>query len=175
MRRKSFHRAVGVVALATLVFGAACSSSNPKGTSASDIKQLPENELTGTYLGLEARREDVGGSLANQEANAYIDAVGLYSLRNKERLEATLQISKLSKHARPKEQKFQQLVANQIGGTKAQAFVMGGKHVYRSSQRKQSLTSWFQGDYFMILSVRDTYKSPRTLLRVLLEEVKPSS
>ena len=174
MRRRSLHLVVGLVAFATLVSGAACGSSSPTGTSAKDIKQLPENELSGTYLGLEARREDIGGSLSNQEANAYIDAVGLYSLRNNQRLEATLQISKLSEHARPKDPKFQQLVANQIGGTKVQAFVMDGKHIYRSSQRKQSLTSWFQGDYFMILSVRDTYKSPRSLLRVLLEEVKPA-
>jgi hypothetical protein len=174
MRRALLQTAVGVVALATMLSGAACSSSSPKGTKAADIKQLPEDELTGTYLGLEARREDVGGTLSNQDANAYIDAVGLYSLRNNQRLEATLQISKLSKHARPKDPTFQQLVANQIGGTKVQAFVMGGKHVYRSSQRKQSLTSWFQGDYFLVLSVRDTYKSPRTLLRILLEEVKPA-
>jgi hypothetical protein len=174
MRRRSLQLAAGIVALTTMFSGAACGSSNPEGTSAADIKQLPENELSGTYLGLEARREDIGGSLSNQEANAYIDAIGLYSLRNNQRLEATLQISKLSEHARPKDPKFQQLVANQIGGTKVQAFVMEGHQIYRSSQRKQSLTSWFQGDYFMILSVRDTYKAPRTLLRVLLEEVKPA-
>jgi hypothetical protein len=173
MRASSLQRAVGFVAVAAMVFGAGCGTIDTKGTSAADIKQLPENELSGTYLGLQARREDIGGSLSNQEANAYIDAIGLYSLRNNQRLEATLQISKLSGKARPKDQKFQQLVANQIGGTKVQAFVMDGKHVYRSSQRKQSLTSWFRGDYFMILSVRDTYKSPRTLLRVLLEEVNP--
>ncbi|HVV37097.1 MAG TPA: hypothetical protein VHC63_10880 [Acidimicrobiales bacterium] len=173
MPRRTLRAAVATVALATVVFGAACSSS-PNGTSAADIKQLPENELSGTYLGLKAQREDIGGSLANQQANAYIDAVGLYSLRDDKLLEATLQISKLSKQARPKSLKFQQLVANQIGGTKVQAFVMGGHHVYRSSQRKQSLTSWFQGDYFMILSVRDTYKSPRSLLRVLVDEVKPA-
>ena len=65
------------------------------------------------------------------------------------------------------------MVANQIGGTKVQAFVMSGRQVFRSSQRKQSLSSWFRGDYFLILSVRDTYKEPRALLRLLLEEVNP--
>lgn len=167
------RRAAGFVVVATMLFGAACGSEDPKGTSADDIKQLPEDLLTGTYLGLEPKLEDVGGSLANQEANAYIDAVGLYSLRTNKRLEATLQISKLSGNARPKDKDFQQLVADQIGGTKVQAFVMDGRNVYRSSQRKQSLTSWFRDDYFMILSVRDTYKEPRALLRVLLEEVTP--
>ena len=174
MRTHSIRRGVGVAALAVLLLGAACGGSSPKGTAASDIKQLPEDALAGTYLGLIPQREDIGGSLSNQEANAYIDSVGLYSLRNKQRLEATLQIAKLSSKARPNDVKFQQVVANQIGGTKVQAFVMGGRNVYRSSQRKQSLTSWFRGDYFMILSVRDTYDAPRSLLRILLEEVNPS-
>jgi hypothetical protein len=173
MAGKRIRRAAGWVVMATLLFGAACGSSSPKGTSADDIHQLPENLLTGTYLGLEPHREDIGGSLANQEANAYIDAIGLYSLRTNKRLEATLQVSKLSSHARPKDPKFRRLVADQIGGTKVQAFVMGGRDVFRSSQRKQSLASWFTGDYFMILAVRDTYKEPRALLRLLLEEVHP--
>ena len=172
MRRRPLLRAVGVVALATTMFSAAC-GSDPKGTSASEIKQLPPDLLTGTYLGLRPEREDIAGSLGNQEANAYLDAVGLYSLRNNQRLEATLQISKLSSQARPNSLKFQEQVADQIGGTKSQAFVMAGRRVYRSSSRKQSLASWFRGDYFMILSVRDTYKQPRTLLRLLMDEVKP--
>jgi hypothetical protein len=171
---RSFRTVVAAAGVTLALFGAACGTSDPKGTAADDIKQLPEDQLSGTYLGLKAEREDVGGSLANQEANAYIDAIGLYSLRSNKRLEATLQISKLSDQARPKDAEFQELVANQIGGTKVQAFIMGGKHVYRSSQRKQSLTSWFRGNYFMILSVRDTYDSPRSLLRVLLEEVNPA-
>jgi hypothetical protein len=173
MQRRFIHRAVAAIALAAMVFGAACGGGDPKGTAASDIKQLPEDLLTGDYLGLVPQREDIGGSLANQEANAYIDAVGLYSLRHKDRLEATLQISQLSDKARPTDPKFQELVANQIGGTKVQAFVMSGRTVFRSSQRKQSLSSWFRGDYFLILSVRDTYKEPRALLRLLLEEVNP--
>ncbi|MEY2467607.1 MAG: hypothetical protein QOF21_305, partial [Actinomycetota bacterium] len=130
--------------------------------------------LSGTYLGLTPQREDVKDDLANQDTNAYIAAVGLFSLRDGERLEATLQISKLSKSARPKDVKFQQQVANQIGGTKVQAFVMGNRNVYRSSQRKQSLTSWFDGDYYMILAVRDTYPTPRALLRELLTKAKIS-
>lgn len=174
MRTRSLHRIVALVALAVVVLGAACGSGEPKGTAADDIKQVSDDVLGGTYLGLVPQREEIGGSLANQEANAYIDAVGLFSLRNKQRLEATLQISKLSDRARPKDLKFQQLVSNQIGGTKVQAFVMSGRNVYRSSLRKQSLTSWFRGDYFMILSVRETYDTPRALLRTLLEEVTPS-
>ncbi len=174
MQRRLLHRVVGVAAAAALLFGAACGTSAPKGTAAKDIKQLSDDVLGGTFLGLIPQREEIGGSLANQQANAYIEAVGLYSLRNKERLEATLQISRLSDKARPKDPKFQLLVANQIGGTKVQPFVMSGHNVFRSSQRKQSLTSWFEGDYFMVLSVRDTYETPRALLRILLEEVKPS-
>lgn len=173
MRQTFLRRGVGVVALAALFVASACGNDAPKGTSASEIKQLPKDLLTGTYLGLEPRGEDIGESLSSQEANAYVDAVGLYSLRANDRLEATLQVSKLSGNARPNDPKFQELVAGQIGGSKSQAFVMDGRNVYRSSQRKQSLSSWFKGRYFMILSVRDTYEEPRALLRLLLEEVNP--
>ncbi|MBA2608393.1 MAG: hypothetical protein H0U92_05620 [Actinobacteria bacterium] len=156
---------------AVAVLSAACGTDGPIGTSAKQIKQLPADQLDGPYLGLVPEREDVKPKLSEQEANAYIDSVGLYSLRSGERLEATLQISKLSDKARPDDPAFQQQVANQIGGTTVQSFVMDGRTVFRSSLRKQSLTSWFRGDYFMILAVRDTYKTPRSLLRVLLKEV----
>lgn len=172
MRAASRRVFAVVAAAATLIGAAGCGTSAPKGTAANEVKQLPESLLTGTYLGLKPAREDITESLSSQEGNAYVDAVGLYSLRNGDRLEATLQISKLSDKARPKEREFQELVAGQIGGTKSQAFTMEGKRVFRSSARKQSLSSWFSGDYFLILSVRETYKEPRALLRVLLEEVE---
>jgi hypothetical protein len=173
MVRRPLIRAV-VAALALTLVSAACGTDNPRGTAAQDIKQLPPDFLKDTYLGLTPQREDIGGSLHNQEANAYISAVGLFSFRHNDLLQATLQISKLSDKARPKSSAFQQQIASQVGGTKAQPFVMGGRRVFRSSQRKQTLTSWFRGDYFMILSVRDSYDYPRALLRTLLTEVDPT-
>ena len=165
--------AFGVAALAVAVIASACGTASARGTSAKDIKQLPKDTVSGTYLGLTPVREDISGTLRDQLANAYVDAVGLYSLRHDKLLEATLQISKLSKSARPKDPKFQQQVVGQIGGTAVQGFVMDGRRVYRSSARKQSLSSWFRGDYLLVLSVRDTYPYPRSLLRLLLTEVKP--
>ena len=162
--RARLHLSVAVTALAVLA--AACGTSAPKGETS--VKELPKDTLTGTYLGLTIHREDVRDKLKEQQANAYIAGVGLYSLRDGDRLEATLQVSQLSSAARPKDKKFQEQVANQIGGTKVQAFVMGDHAVYRSSQRKQSLTSWFDGRYFMILAVRDSYPTPRSLLRELV-------
>ena len=164
---------MGAFALVVATVGGACGSGAPKGVDAKNIKQLPASTISGTYLGLTPEREDVAGALGDQEGNSYIAGVGLYSLRKGEQLEATLQVSKLTSNARPKDEKFQEEVASQIGGTKVQPFVMGGRTVFRSSLRKQSLTSWFNDKYFMILSVRETYKTPRALLRVLLEEVDP--
>ncbi|MEY2398683.1 MAG: hypothetical protein QOJ00_1857 [Actinomycetota bacterium] len=161
------------VALAATLVASACGTSAPKGTEAKNIKQLPADAVSGTFLGLTPHLEDLKDRLQSEQGNSYVSGVGLYSLRKGDELEATLQLSKLSKTARPKDEKFQQLVAGQIGGTKVQPFVMGGRTVYRSSLRKQSLTSWFTDDYFMILSVRETYKTPRALLRVLLKEVNP--
>ncbi len=171
--RTSFRRSAGVAAfVAVACFSAACSTPSPKGTQASKVKQLPKDFIKGSYLGLDVARENISGSLATQSGNAYVSQVGLFSLRDGDLLEATLQVSKLSSAARPKDPKFQEQVANQIGGTKVQAFVMGDHNVYRTSQRKQSITSWFEGDYFLILAVRDTYPTPRALLRELLTKVE---
>ena len=155
------------------LLGAACGTPDPKGTDASKVKQLPKDLLPDSYLGLIPTRESVSESLAGQSGNSYVTAVGLYALRKGELLEATLQVSKLSNEARVNDVAFQEQVANQIGGTKVQAFDMGGKRVFRTSQRKQSITSWFSGNYFMILAVRDTYETPRALLRELLTKVHP--
>lgn len=158
--------------VAVACFSAACGTSSPQGTAAAKVKQLPKDFVTGPYLSLTVERESIAGSLASQSGNAYVSQVGLFSLRDGDLLQATLQVSKLSKAARPDDVKFQQQVASQIGGTKVQAFVMGDRNVYRTSQRKQSITSWFEGDYFLILAVRDTYPTPRALLRELLTKVK---
>jgi hypothetical protein len=175
MRTKSpsLRVAFSVAVLAVSLLAGACGTASARGTSAKDIKQLPKDLLTGTYQGLTPEREDVSGALGDQQANAYVEAVGLYSLRHNDLLEATLQISKLTKSARVKDPDFQQQMVSQIGGTAVQGFVMSGRRVYRSSARKQSLSSWFSGNYLLVLSVRDTYPYPRSLLRTLLSEVKP--
>ena len=172
-RRSLLHLPAVVLAVALTATLAACGGTNAHGTAAKNIQQLPKDFITGNYLGLTPVRENIKSSLSNQDANAYITSVGLFSLRKGDQLEATLQVAKLAKDARPQDLKFQEQVANQIGGTKVQAFVMGGHAVYRSSQRKQSLTSWFDGHFFLILAVRDTYQTPRELLRTLLDEVHP--
>lgn len=169
----ALRRVFAAFALLALLGSAACGESSPKGVQAKDIDQLPPDLVKGPILGLNVAREDVRDRVAEQEANAYIAAVALYSLREGERLEATLQVSKLTDKARPENAGFRSQIANQVGGTKSQAYVMGGKTVYRSSARSQSIASWFQGRYYLVLSVRDTYGTPRSLLRTLISEVKP--
>ena len=164
----------GAAALVVIgLLAGACGDGEPRGVSAKDITQLPPDLVEGPILGLNVSREDVSDRVAEQQANAYIAGIALYSLRDGERLEATLQVSKFTNKARPKDADFRAQISNQVGGTKSQAFVMGGETVYRSSARKQSIASWFHGDYYLVLSVRDTYPTPRTLLRTLLTEVKP--
>jgi hypothetical protein len=172
VRAVRFRSAIVAATLVVAVFGAACGTDKPEGVASKNIKELPANLLPSTYLGLEPHVEDIKDDLAATEANAYIDSIALFSLRKGDRLEATVQISKLSSKARPKDRAFQERVAGQIGGTTSQRFVMSGVNVYRSAVRKQTLTSWFSGNYFIILSVRDSYTTPRSLLRTLVEEVK---
>jgi len=166
--------ALGAV-LGVLASGAACGTEDSSGVAAKNIKTLPADLVKGPVLNLAVTTEDVAEDVAGSgDENSYIAAVGLYALRDGEKLEATLQVSKFTDKARPKEASFQNQVATQIGGQKAQRSRMGDHDVFRSSGRKQSIASWFTGNYYFILSVRDAYATPRTLLRTLIREVRPN-
>lgn len=166
--------AVGTLA-GVLASGTACGSEDTRGVASKNIKTLPADLVKGPVLNLAVTSEDVSEDVTGSEdSNSYIAAVGMYALRDGEKLEATLQVSKFTDKARPKDAAFQNQVATQIGGTKAQKFRMGEHSVFRSSGRKQSIASWFTGNYYFVLSVRDAYATPRTLLRKLITEVRPS-
>lgn len=174
---RQVRRSIAALALVGVLAGgsAACGSDSSGGVAAKNIKDLPADLIEGPVLGLAVTREDIGGDVTKaDESNAYIAAIGLYALRDGEKLEATLQVSKFSSKARPKDPDFQNQVATQIGGQKAQRFRMGDHTVFRSSGRKQSIASWFTGNYYFVLSVRDAYPTPRTLLRKLITEVRPT-
>ncbi|HVE94247.1 MAG TPA: hypothetical protein VNB24_04955 [Acidimicrobiales bacterium] len=172
----SWRRVAAVGALVgVLASGTACGKEDASGVASKNIKTLPADLVKGPVLNLAVTAEDVAEDVAGSgDSNSYIAAVGMYALRDGDKLEATLQVSKFTDKARPKEADFQNQVATQIGGTKAQRFRMGDHSVFRSSGRKQSIASWFTGNYYFVLSVRDAYPTPRTLLRKLIMEVRPN-
>jgi hypothetical protein len=169
----STPRRVLVVALVLLsVTAAACGNDRVDGTAGSRIKQLPATFVPSELLGLPVAQEDMKATVSRSK-DAFIESVGLYSMRRDDLLQATLQVSHFSKDAPVARAGFRQSLVSQIGGSRVQPYRMGTATVYRTTGRKQVISLWFKGRDLYVLSVRDTFETPRSLLRAALE-IKPT-
>ncbi|MDQ1402046.1 MAG: hypothetical protein QOG03_362 [Actinomycetota bacterium] len=156
---------VGLAALALPACGGSSKAATPTKITKLGPKVVPA-ELLGLTVSSESVKQTEG------QKRPYIDAIGLYSLRKGPLLEATLEIGRFSKEADYKSQGFKSSVVSQIGATEPKAYRMGTRTVWLTTGRRQSLSVWFQDRYFFILTARDDYPTPRTLLRRALE-IKP--
>ncbi len=152
----------GVVAVACLV--GACSSSSPTGVAGKSIQTISTKALPQTLAGLDVHVEGVKNLLAETQ-NSYVGAVGLYSLRQNNLVIATLQISKLTDKFDYKSEKQRSLLASKVGGARPELHRLGSQTVYLTQGLRQSLSVWFYGRYLFILSARQDFDKPRTLLR----------
>ena len=166
--RSAARRAAAVGLALCALAGSACGGDRVAGTSGKSIKQLPADVVPTELLGLPLAQEDMSATVARAE-DAFVESVGLYSMRRDELLQATLQVSKFRSNAPVKTSKFRSSLVNQIGGTRVQRFRMGDDVVYRTTGRKQTISMWFRDDYLFVLSARETFESPRSLLREALE------
>jgi hypothetical protein len=172
----SAGRSPGLVAvvLALAVIAGACSSGvsvSDTATPTKKIKQLPGDLVPHEILGLAVAREDMTATLKGAR-RAYTDAVGLYSFRKDDLLEATLQVTKFNDKAKWTSRSFRSQVISQIGGSVPRQVRVGDDTVYLTRGTKQSLSIWFRGQHLLVLAVREDYLGPRTLLREALK-VKP--
>lgn len=166
------RRAAGSVALALLVVAApACGggvSVADEATPAKQIKQLPADLVPGDIRGLKVTREDMSTTLEGV-TRSYTDAIGLYSFRRDDLLQATLQITRFNDEADWKNPRFRSSVVSQIGGSVPQRIRVGDDTVYLTRGTKQSLSIWFRGQHLLVLAVREEFLEPRALLRDVLE------
>lgn len=134
-----------------------------------EFQQISSNVLPPTVLDLTVTQEATETPLeAGQET--YIEGLGFFSFRREDLLQATLQISSFSDDARPSEESFQRLIASQVstGGTPS-VVRLGEQHVYLTSTGRQTVAVWFDEDENMyVLSIREEYEQPRSLLRNLV-------
>lgn len=159
----------GVLALGGL---AGCGDdASAEGTSGRKVKVLDVSSLGSELSGLTVQKEDVARNISGIDG-AFIDGLALYSLRSDDLVQATLQVSRFSKEARPEKQEFRQSVVNQIGSTTPRPFRLGARTVYLTTGTKQSIAVWFAGRHLFVLASRSDYEEPRTLLRRALE-LKP--
>jgi hypothetical protein len=146
----------------------ACGNSTPTGITGAAIQPIAASKLPASMLGLEVHQEDVKNTVA-QAKNTYVRAVSLFSLRRSNLVVATLQVSLLSDKFRVKNQRQRSTLADKIGGARSQPFRLGGDTVYLTQGLRQRISVWFRGHYLFVLSSREDYDQPRTLLRQALD------
>lgn len=147
------------------VLTAGCGGDEPT-AAPTKIELLPKDLLPASMAGLRVAPEDIEGTVKGAKRQSYLESAGLYSFRTEDDLlQATLQVSKFDDVARYKDPDFRQSVLLQIGSTVPRAFRMGDQTVYLSTGRRQNVVIWFKEKYLFVLSTREEFGKPRTLLR----------
>jgi hypothetical protein len=154
-----------LVGICTVAGLAACGDGG--GTPVREIRALELDAVPDQVLDLAVGTESVDAVKGARKP--YIEAVGLYSLRRGELLQATLQVSRFHESADVDSAQFRGAVVRQIGATVPQRFQMGDDPVWLTAGRRQSIATWFRGNHVFVLATRDEYEQPRALLRELLE------
>jgi hypothetical protein len=165
---RSFAALALVVATAVGVAG--CGGGDPatKAAEARKIAVLDAKGIPGELNGLKVASEDVSKELKEAD-RPYLDALALYSLREGDELQATLQVGRFASDATYKRSAFRQSLLGTIGGGAAKKFHVGDSQVYLTTGDRQTIAVWFADRYIYILSSRDDYTRSRSLLRQALE------
>lgn len=166
VRRPRRRRLAAFTLGATLLVTGACGDeAAPLG--ASKVERFDDTIVPDELFGLRVATEEVGG--AQDIKDPYVEGVGLYSLREGELLQGTLQVSRFSADADAEKPRFRQSVVQQIGSSVPRRYRMADNTVYLTSGKRQTIAVWFRGRYFFVLSMRDEFQQPRSLLREALE------
>lgn len=150
-----------LVLLAFVVPG--CGEGSGKSTGAGTVESSGI-VIPSQLVGLTVKVEDVSGQ-TKEIKQSYVDSLGMFSMREDELLRATLQVSRLSRIARPQSAGFRRSIVSYLGGSTPIELRVGGTTVYSTSGNKQNIFIWFRERGMFILSVHQDFAFPRTLLR----------
>lgn len=163
------RRTVLAGALALAILAPACGGNDVvERAEARAVDALDADGLPGEILGLKVGREDIT-ALVEDTDRPYFDAVGLYSLREGDTLQATLQIGRFADDADYDDPEFQQKVLTTSGAGSVRELRLAERAAYLSSADRQQVAIWFDGPFMLILSIREEYETPRSLLRKAME------
>lgn len=165
------RRAVASVVVAALVAALpACSS----GSAVEPTSPQPaEVELPEQILGLAVVQEDLTKDISEVRSSTYLSSVALFSMREGDLFQASLQVSRLTELAKPESEAFRRQVAGLMGGSGFEELQVGPMKVYMSSGKQQVLYAWFKGKSYSVLTVRRAYPFRRSLLRKVLALEEP--
>jgi hypothetical protein len=166
LSRRGTPRAVALLAALAVLGAGACGSSAPP--QAAKIKTFSVPGLPDEILGLKVQPEDPAKTVG-KAGDTYVNAVALYSLRKGDLVQATLQVDELNDKARVDSEGFRASLINGIAHTNAQEVRVGSSTVYLSNGLRQRVATWFKGRNLYVLSTRQEYAEPRTIIRKILE------
>ena len=133
------------------------------------VEPLDDIQLPPQVVGLNVAEEKVDQALENFRPS-YVAGAALYSFRGeKDLVQATLQIARFRDEPRNRSNSFRQSILAQFGSTRPRPTRMGSTVVYRTTQTKQKVAIWFDDLDWYLLSIRDEFDRPRTLMRETLE------
>lgn len=165
----SLHLLRCLVAVVTVVGVTACGEEDPATRAASErvIVALEASPVPPTLNGLKVAEEDIADVLEGAD-RPYLEAATLYSLREGEALQATLQVGRFAADAKFADPDFRSSLVNRIGNGGANDFRMGDDTVWLTAGDRQSIAVWFNEDHIFVLSAREEYPGARALLREAL-------
>lgn len=167
----SSRRSVARRALASLVVVAAllgACGGDDGGDDDRSLSQLDADLVPTQIADLVVEREDLEETLSGID-RPYVDGAALYTLRRDDELMATLQVARFADDAPKGESEFEGSILAQLGASTPEQFRMGEQEVHLTTGQSQRVAIWFDGPWFYILSTRDSYETPRELLRATLD------
>ncbi len=153
---------------AALVLGACGADPAVSAAEARVIEPLDADALPAQLLGLDVQREDIS-EILDGARRPYLDAASLYSLRDGKELQATLQIGRFASDADFADEGFRSTLLSTLGGGSIRQLRVGDEAVFLTTGDRQQIAAWFQDRYLFVLSTRDEFEQPRSLLREALE------
>lgn len=169
--RRCVAAALALAAMGAGACGGQRSAEVPRARAGS--AEVRSDSVPQTLNGLVTQEVDVTSQFAQAKDRAYVTGVRLWSLREGERLRATLEVARFATDARPESRRFRDTVVSQVGQTAPRLRKVGDQEVFVTPGNRQTIFMWFRGIYFIVLSASVEYRDPRSLLRVAVQEVKP--
>lgn len=161
-----------IVLIFVMLATSACAGTKQQ-ASATPKEKAAALELPSQILGLLVRQEDISKEIGAVRSATYFSSVALYTLREGELMQASLQVARFNNLAKPASERFRRQVIGLMGTGSPEELRIGDRKVYLSAGKQQVVYAWFEGNGFYVLTERRAYPFRRGLLRKLLTLQEP--